>query len=467
MQIFALDELGVMKRDAFFGKKIVILGLARQGKALATFAAEQGAEVIVSDLGSAENLQPQLDDIAHLNIEIVLGEHPLSLLEGTDYVAISGAVPADAPFVATARAAGITITNDSQEFLRRCPAPVVGITGSAGKSTTTSLLGEMGRASGQETFVGGNLGFPLIEQIGRISAESLVIQELSSFQLEIATRSPQVAAILNITPNHLDRHKTMQVYTDAKTNILRHQSVNDTAVLPANQLTELHTLVQGRRRLFSQTQSVDDGAFVRDEKLFLTDGSREIAVCSVSDIKMRGQHNLLNVLAAIVLADSVGISAEAMRTAIRTFTGIPHRLEVVATVDGVQFINDSIATAPERAMAAIHAFDEPLVLLTGGRDKDLDWEPWVELVQARCQAVILFGDLAQMVSGKIDSSKTHVVLTSTLEEAVAKAFSIAQRGQIVLLSPGGTSYDAYIDFAARGQHFRELVQALPVRDAEV
>ena len=446
--------------DEFVGKRLVILGLARQGKALARFASEQGAEVVVSDLGSAENHAKNIEELAHFNIDFVLGEHPLSLLDGTDYVAISGAVPADAPFVNAARARGITITNDSQEFLRRSPAPVVGITGSAGKSTTTSLLGEMCRASGTPTFVGGNLGFPLIERIGEISADSHVIQELSSFQLEIATLSPQIAAILNITPNHLDRHKTMQVYTDAKANILRNQSVKDTAILPADGLTALHSLVQGRLRLFSHTQPVGDGAFVRDNAIILTDGTAEVEICAVSDIQLLGRHNILNVLAAVVLADSVGISAENMRTAIRSFSGIPHRLELVATVNGVQYINDSIATAPERALAAIRAFDEPLVLLTGGRDKDLDWEPWAEQVQARCQAVILFGELAQMVSGKIDRSKMQVVETTTLEEAVAKAFSIAKRGNIVLLSPGGTSYDAYVDFAARGQHFREIVAAL-------
>ena len=300
----------------------MILGLARQGKALAKFAVSRGAEVVVSDLGSAETLQKHIDELAHLNIDFVLGEHPLSLLDGTDYVAISGAVPADAPFVNVARARGIIITNDSQEFLRRSPAPVIGITGSAGKSTTTSLVGEMCRASGKPTFVGGNLGFPLIERLGEISADSYVIQELSSFQLEIATVSPQIAAILNITPNHLDRHKTMEVYTNAKANILRNQSSSDTAILPADGLTELHSLVQGRLRLFSHTQPVGDGAFVSDTAIVLTDGSREVEICAVSDIQLRGRHNILNVLAAIVLADSVGVSAENMRTAIRSFTGI-------------------------------------------------------------------------------------------------------------------------------------------------
>ena len=451
--------------NTLHGRRLVILGFARQGKALAKFAAAQGAEVIVSDLRSAEKLQRELAELKHFNIDYVLGEHPTSLLDRTDFLAISGGVPADAPFVQAARARGITITNDSQEFLRLCPAPVVGITGSAGKSTTTSLLGEMCRATGTATYVGGNLGFPLIEQLGEISADDHVIQELSSFQLEIWTNSPPIAAILNITPNHLDRHKTMEVYANAKANIMRFQTAADTAILPADGLDQIKTLVPdlatfpARVRHFSLSRDLSDGAFVQDTAIFLRDGTTEVEVCRLDDIQLLGRHNILNVLAAIVLADSRGVSAEAMRTAIRSFRGIAHRLEWVATVDDVRYINDSIATAPERAIAAIHAFADPLIMLIGGRDKALDWDKLVQLVEARCKAVILFGELAEMVKAKIDRRKTHVVQVATLDEAVAAARALAASGDTVLLSPGGTSFDAYHNFALRGVHFKEIVNS--------
>lgn len=446
--------------DKMTSKRLVILGLARQGKALARFAVEVGAEVVVSDLRSAEKLTSPIAELSDLPIEFVLGAHPDSLLDGTDFVAISGSVPADAPFVNKARARGIVVTNDSAEFLSRCPAPVIGITGSAGKSTTTSLLGEMGEASGVPTWVGGNLGFPLIEKLHNMSQNDIVVQELSSFQLEIWERSPHIAAILNVTPNHLDRHKTMAVYTAAKANILRRQSAEDIAILPNESLEHLFPLVQGRLRTFSMVNEVADGAFVRDGQVWLRDGEGEQAVCSLDDIQLRGKHNVLNVLAACTLADARGIPIAAMRQAIQTFTGIAHRLEQVANIDGVDYINDSIATAPERAIAAIHAFEEPLILLVGGRDKDLDWEPLVELVHARCKAVLLFGQLAPMVAKLLDNTRIIAEVAGTMKEAVARAYEMARAGDVVLLSPGGTSYDAYQDFAERGVHFRKIVNEL-------
>lgn len=440
------------------GKTLVILGLARQGKALARFAVGRGAKVVVSDLRSAEILSQPLSELSDLEIEYVLGEHPLSLLENADMVAISGSVPADAPFVNAARERNIVITNDSQEFLRRCPAPTIGITGSAGKSTTTSLVGAMAKADGKTTWVGGNLGFPLIAHVDEITEDDVIVQELSSFQLEIWQQSPHIAAILNVTPNHLDRHKTMDVYTAAKANILRFQCENDITVLPARGLEKLFPLVKGRLRLFGSDVAIEDGASVRGDQIIVRDGEQQWTVCQLSDIRLRGKHNLQNVLAAVTLADSMGISHTAMHNAISEFTGIAHRLELVATVNGVQYINDSIATAPERAIAAINAFEEPLLLLAGGRDKDLDWDGWAQLVMARCKQVILFGEVREMVGAKLSGLPCHQV--ETLDDALSIAAQEAEVGDVVLLSPGGTSFDAYVDFAKRGEHFRQLVKRL-------
>ena len=264
--------------DSFAGKRVLILGLARQGKALARFASAAGAEVTVSDLGSAEKLAADVAELSDCPIRFVLGEHPDSLLEEADMVALSGGVPFEAPFVRCARDKGLSLTNDSLEFARRCPTRRwVGLTGSAGKTTTTSLVGAMGRASGVATWVGGNIGYPLLTDLAEITADDIVVQELSSFQLEIWDASPPIAAILNITPNHLDRHKTMAVYTAAKAGILQAQTAADTAVLSADDPITfgLRDQVNGRLRLFSRLREVDDGAFVRGEDIVLRDGTAE------------------------------------------------------------------------------------------------------------------------------------------------------------------------------------------------
>ena len=448
--------------DALYGKHLIILGFARQGKALARFAVGVGATVTITDLRSAETLQPALADLSDLDIEYILGEHPLTLLNDADMVAVSGGVPANAPFVQAARERNITITNDSLEFTKRAPTAVIGITGSAGKTTTTALTGVMGQLSGRMTWVGGNIGRPLIADLHKMNPNDMVVQELSSFQLELWNQSPHVAAVLNITPNHLDRHKTMDAYADAKANILRFQTENDIAVLAADDpgAFALEHEVRGRLRTFSLRGVVEDGAFIRDNGIWLRNGS-EKHVCSVDDIQLRGQHNILNVLAAVTLADSVNVPTEAMAKAIRTFKGVEHRLELVRQLKGVRYINDSIATAPERAMAALAAFDEPLVLLAGGRDKDMEWDAWTQQVTQRVKHVILFGDLADMLEDRLQSAGySALTRDQNLTDAVASAAHIAQSGDIVLLSPGGTSYDAFVDFAERGELFRELVNQL-------
>ncbi len=448
--------------DELSGKRLLILGLARQGTALARFAAEAGAQVTVSDLRSPEKLTSEIECLAGLNINFVLGENRMSLLNTADILAISGGVPADAPMVTAARAQNIFVTNDSQEFIKRAPTAVIGITGSAGKTTTTALTGVISQISGRRTWVGGNIGKPLIADLHKMEADDVVVQELSSFQLEIWKHSPQVAAVLNITPNHLDRHKTMKAYIAAKANILRNQTVAETAVLCADDpgALALSRLVKGRLRLFSLEKEIEDGAVVYDDQVWLRNG-KETAVCHINDIQLRGRHNLYNVLAAVTLADSVGIPTEAMAEAIRTFSGVEHRLELVRTRNGVQWINDSIATAPERTLAALHAFDEPIVLLAGGKDKDMRWDEWAKQVPQQCKNVILFGELAEMLAQKLtQQGQTNFFHVETIAEAVEVGVKTAVSGDVVLLSPGGTSFDAFDNFALRGELFRELVNDL-------
>ena len=449
---------------------VVILGLARQGKALARFYAEQGMPVTVSDRRPAEALASEMAELAAWPIRYVLGEHPASLLDDCALLCLSGGVSADLPIAAEAQRRGIPISNDAQEFLRRSPAPVVGITGSAGKTTTTALVGAILRAAGFQTWVGGNIGNPLITDLGRMSAADRVVMELSSFQLELMDCSPQIAGVLNITPNHLDRHKTMAAYIAAKAHIVAHQRAEDVAVLGYDEPNARGLAVQtaAQVRYFSGTVEPETGAFLRGEALMLRRAGQEWEVCRRGDVRLRGYHNVLNILAAMALADAAGAAPEAMRRAIVDFNGVEHRLEVVRRWRNVTWINDSIATAPERVLAALAAFEEPLVLLAGGRDKDLPWEDFAAMVKRRVRVLVLFGEAMPLIDGYVSRALEEtgprclekIIHAGTLEDAVAEAARWARPGEVVLLSPGGTSFDAFRDFAERGEHFRALVGAL-------
>lgn len=452
---------------------MVILGLARQGMALARFLVECGAQVTVSDVQDESALANRLEELSDLPIRTALGGHPKRLLEGTDLLCISGGVPLDIPIVVEARKRGIPLSNDAQLFVERCPAPVIGITGSAGKTTTTALVGEMCRAAGFPTWVGGNIGNPLIVDLDRIEPGDCVVMELSSFQLELMTTSPHVAAVLNLTPNHLDRHKTMESYIAAKRNIIAHQGPEDYAVLGFDDANARALALDTEARLafFSGGAEVDQGAYKTNGELALRlDGVDEV-ICQRDEVQLRGHHNLLNVLAACTISGLVGVPLDAMREAIRAFTGVEHRLELVREVGGVAYYDDSIATAPERVVAALRSFEEPIVLLAGGRDKDLPWEEFADEAVARVRHLITFGEAGEMIAQKVearlsqgnDGGLEDITRTSTLESAVEAAARVARAGDVVLLSPGGTSFDAFQDFAERGDRFEELVKELPER----
>jgi UDP-N-acetylmuramoylalanine--D-glutamate ligase len=452
------------------GARVVILGLGRQGTALARWLVRQGAEVTVSDRQPAERLGRFLQALEGLPVRYVLGDHPLSLLEGCDLLCLSGGVPLDIPIVQEAVRRGIPLANDAQLFLERCRGWTAGITGTSGKTTTTALVGAMCQAAGFRTWVGGNIGNPLIEFVEEIGPEDRVILELSSFQLEIMTVSPRVAAVLNIAPNHLDRHKTMEAYIAAKQRILDFQDVEDVAVLGYDDpnARSLAAAVRGRLRFFSREREVARGAFLREGTLFLRLGSEAWPICRVEEVRLRGRHNLWNVLAAAAVAGSLGADIGAIREAVLTFSGVPHRLERVREVRGVLYVNDSIATTPERVRVALEAFEEPIVLLAGGRDKGLPWEETAEVIARRARVLIAFGELgdriveaARAARARVDGVVLeHLERVATLEEAVARAAGLARPGEVVLLSPGGTSFDAYRDFEERGMHFRQLVEAL-------
>lgn len=458
---------GINPADILYRRKVLVVGFGRQGQALARWLPSVGARVTVTDARPPEALDADLKDFP--NVRFILGDHPLSLLDDAEMICVSGGVSLEMPLLHMAIHRGIPITNDAQLFISRSPAPVTGITGSAGKTTTTTLVGKMTQTAGFTTWVGGNIGNVLLDVMMGIQPRHQVIMELSSFQLELMISSPSVSAILNLTPNHLDRHRTMENYIFAKSNILNHQSANDIAVLNYDDFATrtLADNVSGYRVWFSLNEIMLHGSFLLGEQLVIvglaTPDDKPHVLCNVSDIRLRGRHNVANVLAACAIAGTIGVPPEAMVEVIRTFGGVPHRQEVVRVHQDVTYVNDSIATAPERVSAALHSYHEPLVLLLGGADKKLPWDAMLAVALKKCRHIIAFGrdgDIIPETARQLGHDNHNITRVETLEEAVQKAVDVAQAGDVVLLSPGGTSYDAYRDFAERGEHFRRLVMAI-------
>jgi UDP-N-acetylmuramoylalanine--D-glutamate ligase len=452
------------------GRRVLILGAARQGLALARWLSLHGAHVTLSDMRSADELQLARDSLAEYQIDWALGGHPLELLDTTDLVCPSGGVPLTLPIVAEAVSRGIPLSNDSQIFMEAVPCKTIGITGSAGKTTTTTLVGRMAKnVYGDKAYIGGNIGDPLINYVDSMNSEDVAVLELSSFQLDQMTSSPNIAAVLNITPNHLDRHGTMEAYTAAKAHILEFQSEADTAVLGRNDqgAWDLRDKVQGKLLTFS-LHDLDEGlngTYLHNGMLNLRDDNNDQPLMAREKILLRGDHNVSNVLASLAIGHAAGFPLNAMLEAVKDFHGVPHRLELVRELHGARWYNDSMASAPERTIAAIRAFDEPIVLLLGGRDKNLPWEDLMQLVDQRVKYAVLFGEAAEKIQKTVNSlglgeKRCTLSRVNGLHEAVLKAAEVAESGDVVLLSPGGTSFDEFKDFADRGERFKSWVQEL-------
>jgi UDP-N-acetylmuramoylalanine--D-glutamate ligase len=429
----------------------MVIGFAREGLDLTRFLTAHGAHVVVTDRKSAEELAEPMAQLRGTDVRYRLGGHDVNDLAPIDVVYASPGVPPDHELLHAARQRGIRLSSLIELFFALCPAPILGITGSAGKSTTTSLVGDIFMAAGRDVFVGGNIGRPLLGKLDEMSESSWVVLELSSFQLEPLRVSPHIAMVTNVTPNHLDRHASMEEYWAAKGQILAHQSPSDWAVLNADDAWTLRYRTNGRLLRFS-LEGVVEGAYLAGDQLMLLGEP----LLEVSEVPLRGRHNLANVLAGAAAAHAAGIEREAIQTAVRAFRGVAHRLQTVAEHDGVLFVDDSIATAPERSIAALRAYDEPLVLIAGGRDKHLPMQEWAEIIVRRVKHVVLLGEMSDLIANALseaDPSYACVSRAASMDEAVAQAARVAGSGDVVLLSPGGTSFDMYADFEARGRDF--------------
>lgn len=459
------------------GKHVTVVGLAREGVALVQYLSEQGAQITVSDSKPESELTPFLSQIAGIPVRLAAGNHAPEDFLHADAIFISAGVVTDLPPLVEARRQGIPISSITKLFFELCPAPIIGITGSSGKTTTTTLIGELLKAQGdRHVIVGGNIGRTVLGDLPQITADSIVVLEMSYNQLEIMTQSPHIALLLNITPNHLDRCGTMEVYAECKRQILYHQRADDYAILnPDNPLSaESRACTQAQTLWFSRQHPVEVGAFLEDGWYVFRDfNGRKTRICPADQTVIPGDHNRENVLAAIAATSLVGVTPETMTSVIRSFPGVAHRLQYVDEVNGVRYINDSIATAPERMMAALKVYEQqqqPLVLIAGGRDKHLPWEECAERIVRQVHGLVLLGEATELIANAISAARERVPAAeqaladiyraASMAEAVQGAVALARPGDVVLLSPGGTSFDLFIDFADRGEQFAKEVHTL-------
>jgi UDP-N-acetylmuramoylalanine--D-glutamate ligase len=448
------------------GKRVLVVGLGKSGVASALFMKARGARVTVSDTKSGDELRNEIPVLLDHGITVETGGHGDRTFRGQDLIVVSPGVPVDAPPLVQARALGEAVIGEIELAAQFLPGPIVAITGSNGKTTTTTLTGEIVTAAGIPALVGGNIGTPAISLAERAQADTVIVLEISSFQLEtIQSFRPKVAVVLNVTPDHLDRHRTFEVYAAAKARIFENQQGSDFAVLNADDPTCVAMAARTRAQVFwfSRQKEVQKGAGVRDGNIVFRDGSGQRQIMQVSEIPLKGAHNLENVLAAVCAGTLLGCAPEKIRQAVRDFKAVEHRLEFVATIRGVDYYNDSKATNVDATIKALESFPANIHLILGGKDKGSDYTLLDDLLRQRVKRVYTIGAAAAKIESQIVSSKNRgpeVVHAENLENAIRKANAAAQPGDVVLLAPACASFDQFKSYEHRGKVFKEIVRAL-------
>jgi UDP-N-acetylmuramoylalanine--D-glutamate ligase len=449
------------------GKKVLVVGLGKSGFAAALFLRHQGAQVTVSDVRSADVLAKDIPALIEEGIAVEAGGHGLLTFRRQDLIVVSPGVPIDTPELVQVKKFGLPIIGEVELAAHYLRGHVLAITGSNGKTTTTSLCGEILKAGKLRTAVGGNIGVPVIALVEDSREDGWSVLEVSSFQLETTYEfHPEIAVILNITPDHLDRHGTFENYAAAKERIFARQTADDALVLNADDEVAKGTAARAKSRIFwfSRTKVVRQGAFVLNGVILFraaeqaTSGQGAEPVMKVEEIPLKGAHNVENVLAAVCAARLAGVDAETIRAAVMQFQAVEHRLEFVATLNGVEYYNDSKATNVDAAMKAIEAFPGGIHLILGGKDKNSDYRQMRALLTERVKAVYTIGAAADKIFTHIDGA-VPMVTAGTLEQAVARAGAVAQPGEIVLLAPACSSFDQFENYEHRGRVFKETVLA--------
>lgn len=448
------------------GKKIAMCGIGVSNTPLILNFLEKGARVIACDRRSREQIGEIAEKLESAGAELKLGENYLEDLE-VDIIFRTPGMSFNLPELERARKRGIAVTSEMEVFFDLCPATIFAVTGSDGKTTTTTLISKMLEADGKKVFVGGNIGVPLLPEIENITEKDFVVVELSSFQLISMRKSPDVAVVTNVAPNHLDIHKDMDEYIEAKKNILLHQNAFSRTVLNRdNEITEgFRQFVRGQSLGFSMERKLNNGAWL-DEKgnLHMAYRGIDVPVINRKDIAVIGDHNVANYLAAITAVWGY-VSLDSIKKVAREFMGVEHRIEFVREVNGVKYYNDSIASSPTRTIAGLKAFDQKVILIAGGYDKHIPFEPMMPYIISKVKTLYLCGDTAEKIENTLKNypdykGSPQIIRTKDIPQAVEKIYKTAEKGDIVTLSPACASFDAYPNFVKRGNHFKEIVNNL-------
>ena len=442
-------------------KRVLVVGLARTGMATALFCAAQGARVTATDTRTESELDAAVAELRKAGVGLELAGHRQELIQGADLIIPSPGVPADAPLLQSARSKGVTIWSEIELASRFLKGRLIGITGSNGKTTTTSLIEHILRKAGFSTILAGNIGTPLISCVEKTSDKTITIAELSSFQLELIEKfRPNISVFLNLTPDHLDRHHTLESYAAAKARIFENQTEADSAVLNADDPgTTPYAPAKPQLFWFSRKQRVAQGAFVTgNDILFRSEGTEE-KVLKLADIPLAGSHNVENVLAAVAAARLAGAQPAAVAKGVRSFAGVEHRLEFVAEIGGVRFYNDSKATNVDATLKALDAFPGRILIILGGKDKGSDYTVLQPRLREKAILALLIGAAAGKIEKQIAGS-VAIEQAGTIERAVETAANAARPGDVVLLAPACASFDQFQNYEHRGRVFKELVHQL-------
>lgn len=447
------------------GKRIAIIGLGVSNEPLLDYIKERNAQIVVFDKRPEEKIDAQiLNKIEKYKIEKHFGEDYLSNLKDFDIIFKSPSCRADLPEIEAEVKRGAWLTSEIELVLEFAPCKTIAVTGSDGKTTTTSLIYEILKTK-YKCYLGGNIGYPLFTKIGEMKPEDIVVLELSSFQLMTMQKSPDIAVITNVTPNHLDIHKSYEEYIEAKANIFKNQTENSKLVLNYdNEITKnFAKRAKAKVMFFSSKEKLENGVIYNDETIKIAEDGLRRHVVKLKDTNLRGVHNAENICAAV--AATLGlVDAQEQEKAIKEFKGVNHRLEFVREINGAKWYNDSIASSPTRTIAGLNSFDEEIVLIAGGYDKHLDYEPIAKPILRKVKTLILMGQTAEKIYGAVkqeqekENKKIEIYKVNSLEEAISKAKEKSKPNQIVLFSPASASFDMFKNFEERGNKFKELVK---------
>lgn len=452
--------------DSIKGKKIAFVGIGVSNLPLTLMFAQKGATVYACDRKSREQLGSAADEMERAGVELRLGETYLDNLDVNILFRAPG-MYYNLPVLQEFRKKGVVVTSEMEVFFDLCPAKTYAVTGSDGKTTTTTLIAKMLASTGKKVYLGGNIGKALLPLVEEMTEDDYAVVELSSFQLISMRKSPEVAVITNVTPNHLDVHKDMKEYTDSKINLIAHQNAFTKAVLNLdnNVTASLQSTVRGDLRLFSRQNEVQNGAYLKDGKIFYVNHGKSVEVMDANDIRIPGVHNIENYMAAICAVIDI-VPIENITEIAKTFGGVEHRIEYIRTLDGVRYYNDSIATSPSRTIAGLKAFGKKIIIIAGGSDKNIPYEPLGPYINQYVKTLILIGTTAKKIEqatvndASYDPDEITIVHKNSLEEAVEYAHSVAKDGDVVSLNPASASFDMFPNYETRGEIFKELVNNL-------